>query len=98
MKTSARPVRGYTPRKEQLLRRLRRIEGQVRGIEKMIEEDRYCIDVLQQTAAVTAAIDRVSLQLLEDHVSHCMAEGAGDGKRREQMTAEMLAAVGRLVR
>ena len=92
------PVRGYTPTKDQLLKRLRRIEGQVRGIQKMVEEDRYCIEVLQQASAVTAAIDKVALQLLKDHVDHCMAEGAGDETRRKEMTAEMMGAVGRLVR
>jgi DNA-binding FrmR family transcriptional regulator len=92
------PVRGYTPTKDQLLRRLRRIEGQVRGIQRMVDEDRYCIDVLQQAAAVTAAMDRVALELLNDHVSHCMAQGAGDEERRKEMTAEMMGAVGRLVR
>jgi DNA-binding FrmR family transcriptional regulator len=98
MATTQSPVRGYTPTKDQLLKRLRRIEGQVRGIQKMVEDDRYCIDILQQASAVTAAMDKVALELLNDHVSHCMAEGAGDKKRREKMTAEMMAAVGRLVR
>ncbi len=92
------PVRGYTPTKDQLLKRLRRIEGQVRGIQKMVEDDRYCIDVLQQASAVTAAMDRVALELLGDHVTHCMIEGAGDEKRRQEMTTEMMSAVGRLVR
>lgn len=92
------PVRGYTPTKNQLLKRLRRIEGQVRGIQKMVQEDRYCIDILQQASAVTAAMDKVSLELLNDHVNHCMAEGAGDEQRRKDMTAEMMSAVGRLVR
>jgi CsoR family transcriptional regulator, copper-sensing transcriptional repressor len=92
------PVRGYTPTKDQLLKRLRRIEGQVRGIQRMVEDDRYCIDVLQQAAAVTAAMNSVALELLNDHVNHCMAEGAGDEKRRREMTAEMMGAVGRLVR
>ena len=92
------PVRGYTPHKEQVLKRLRRIEGQVRGIQRMVEDDRYCIEILQQAAAVTAAVDKVALELLNDHVGHCMAEGAGDEVRRSQMTAEMMDAVARLVR
>src|SRR3954447_11634700 len=92
------PTRGYTASKDQLLKRLRRIEGQVRGIQKMVEEDRYCIDVLQQAAAVTAAMDKVALGLLNDHVEHCMAQGADDEKRRAEMTAEMMTAVGQLVR
>jgi CsoR family transcriptional regulator, copper-sensing transcriptional repressor len=96
--TTPAPTRGYTASKDQLLKRLRRIEGQVRGIQKMVEEDRYCIDVLQQAAAVTAAMDKVALGLLNDHVGHCMASGAEDEKRRAEMTAEMMAAVGQLVR
>ncbi len=97
--TDARtPVRGYTPTKDQLLKRLRRIEGQVRGIQRMVENDRYCIDILQQAAAVTAAMDKVALELLNDHVNHCMVEGAGDEERLKEMTAEMMGAVGRLVR
>ena len=98
MTTSSGPTRGYTPTKDQLLKRLRRIEGQVRGIEKMVEDDRYCIDILQQAAAVTAAMDKVALEVLNDHVGHCMAEGAGDDARRQEMTAEMMGAVARLVR
>jgi CsoR family transcriptional regulator, copper-sensing transcriptional repressor len=92
------PIRGYTPTKDQLLKRLRRIEGQVRGIQKMVEEDRYCIDVLQQMSAAQAAIDKVALGLLNDHVNHCWAAGAGDEDRRREMTEEMMSAVGRLVR
>jgi CsoR family transcriptional regulator, copper-sensing transcriptional repressor len=91
-------TRGYTPTKDQLLKRLRRIEGQVRGIHKMVEEDRYCIDVLQQMSAAQAALDKVAIQLLNDHVKHCMAAGASDEKRMGEMTEEMMAAVGRLVR
>jgi DNA-binding FrmR family transcriptional regulator len=92
------PSRGYTPTKDQLLKRLRRIEGQVRGIQKMVEDDRYCIDVLQQMSAAQAAIDKVALGLLNDHVNHCMVAGAGDEDRRREMTDEMMGAVGRLVR
>lgn len=92
------PAPGYTPAKPELLKRLRRIEGQVRGIQRMVEADRYCIDILEQAAAVTAAMDRVSLQLLDGHVNHCMAEGAGDEARRQEMSAEMMAAMGRLLR
>ena len=90
--------RGYTASKDQLLKRLRRIEGQVRGIQRMVEDDRYCIDILQQASAVTAAMDKVALGLLTDHVNHCMTAGAGDEERRVEMTAEMMAAVERLVR
>src|SRR3954447_11871494 len=95
---AAAETRGYSASKDQLLKRLRRIEGQVRGIQKMVEEDRYCIDVLQQASAVTAAMDKVALGLLNDHVEHCMARGSGDEKRRAAMTAEMMTAVGQLVR
>jgi CsoR family transcriptional regulator, copper-sensing transcriptional repressor len=92
------PMRGYTPTKDQLLKRLRRIEGQVRGIQRMVEEDRYCIDILQQMSAAQAALDKVALGLLNDHVNHCMVEGAADESRLREMTEEMMGAVGRLVR
>jgi DNA-binding FrmR family transcriptional regulator len=89
--------RGYTASKDQLLARLRRVEGQVRGIARMVDEDRYCIDVLTQVAAIQAALDKVALGLLDGHARHCMAEGAAEG-RADEMTAEMMAAVGRLMR
>ena len=98
MTETAATTHGYTPQKDQLIKRLRRIEGQVRGIAKMVDEDRYCVDVLQQVAAVKAAIDKVALGLLDDHVRHCMVAGAADEERREQMTAELTGAVSRLVR
>jgi len=87
---------GYTASKDQLLKRLRRIEGQVRGVQKMVDEDRYCIDVLTQIAAIEAALDKVALGLLDDHTRHCVM--GADGEQREQRTAELMAAVGRLVR
>ena len=65
-------TRGYTATKDQLLTRLRRIEGQVGGIERMVEDDRYCIDVLTQISAVQAALDKVALGLLDDHAHHCV--------------------------
>jgi CsoR family transcriptional regulator, copper-sensing transcriptional repressor len=84
-------VQGYTRDKEELRRRLRRISGQVGGIEKMIDEDRYCIDVLTQVSAVKAALESVALLLLEDHVDHCVADairaGDGTGKVRELSAA-----------
>jgi CsoR family transcriptional regulator, copper-sensing transcriptional repressor len=89
-------TRGYTANKDALLKRLRRIEGQVRGVERMIEEDRYCIDVLTQIGAVQAALDKVGLGLLDDHVHHCVMDA--DGGRREERTDELMAAVGRLMR
>ncbi|MGY0232845.1 metal-sensitive transcriptional regulator [Longispora urticae] len=91
------PTRGYTATKNQLLARLRRIEGQVRGIEKMVEEDRYCIDVLTQISAIQAALDKVGLGLLDGHARHCMHEGATTGKA-DEMADEMLSAVARLMR
>src|SRR4051812_2020935 len=90
--------RGYTEHKDQLLTRLRRIEGQTRGIQGMVEDDRWCPDILQQIAAVRAALDGVALKLAEGHVQHCMAQGATNGKQREEMTAELMQAMGRLVR
>jgi DNA-binding FrmR family transcriptional regulator len=95
--TAPAPTRGYTATKDQLQVRLRRIEGQVRGIERMVEEDRYCIDVLTQISAIQAALDKVALGLLDGHARHCMQEGAAEG-RADEMTAEMMAAVGRLMK
>ena len=73
--------RGYSASKDQLLARLRRIEGQVRGIERMVVDDRYCIDVLTQISAVQAALDKVALGLMDDHVQHCVISATGDAKR-----------------
>lgn len=91
------PTRGYTATKDQLLTRLRRIEGQVRGIEGMVEDDRYCIDVITQISAVQAALDKVALGLLDQHAEHCVVGGHGAGTPKEQ-TEELMAAVGRLLR
>lgn len=89
-------TRGYTAGKDDLQKRLRRIEGQVRGIQGMVDEDRWCPDILQQVAAAKAALDKVALGLAEGHVQHCMATGSG--ARREEMTHELMQALGRLVR
>ena len=89
-------TRGYTADKDQLLKRLRRIEGQTRGLQKMVEEDRWCPDILQQIAAVRAALDKVALGLASGHVQHCMAM-SDDPKRRDEMTDELMSALGRLV-
>jgi DNA-binding FrmR family transcriptional regulator len=86
----------YSATKEQLLARLKRIEGQTRGVQKMVDEERYCIDVLTQISAIQAALDKVALGLLDDHVKHCVVGGAGPGSQ-EQLTEEMMAAVGRLL-
>jgi len=90
------PVRGYTASKDQLQTRLRRIEGQVRGIERMVQEDRYCIDVLTQIAAVQAALDKVALGLLDGHAHTCVI--GAEPAQQEERTAEMMAAIGRLMR
>jgi DNA-binding FrmR family transcriptional regulator len=72
-------VYGYTPDKEDYLQRLRRIEGQVRGLQRMVDEDKYCIDILTQVSAVTRALQSVALGLMEDHLEHCVAEAAAEG-------------------
>ena len=90
------PTRGYTATKAQLLTRLRRIEGQVRGIEGMVDDDRYCIDVLTQISAVQAALDKVALGLLDEHARHCVLGAAEDD--RAAKTDELMASVGRLMR
>src|SRR4051812_21217974 len=89
-------TRGYSATKEQLLKRLKRVEGQVRGVEKMVEDDRYCVDVLTQIAAAQAALDKVALGLLDDHARHCVLD-APEGVRDER-TEELMTAVGRLMR
>ena len=93
---TAQPERGYTASKDQLQTRLRRVEGQVRGVERMVEEDRYCIDVLTQIAAIQAALDKVALGLLDGHAHTCVVEAEPD--QRDARTAEMMAAVARLLR
>jgi DNA-binding FrmR family transcriptional regulator len=93
--TTDTPTRGYTATKDQLQNRLRRIEGQVRGIQGMVDEDRYCIDVLTQIAAVQAALDKVALGLLDGHVRHCVANSQGN---LDDMTDEVMASIGRLMR
>jgi DNA-binding FrmR family transcriptional regulator len=90
---------GYVDDKQDLLLRLRRAEGQVRGIHRMIEEDTYCIDVLTQVSAVTKALQNVALALLEDHLSHCVAEAAREGGPvADEKMSEATAAIARLVR
>ena len=91
---------GYVPEKDALIKRLHRIEGQVRGIERMVDDERYCIDILTQIAAVSTALERVSVKLLEGHVRHCVAEAlaAGDAQVAEQRSEDLLAAVHRFSR
>jgi len=91
---------GYTPHKDQLLKRLARIEGQVRGIAKMIEDDRYCIDILTQLGAVDTALDAVALKVLEEHVQHCVAGAlaSGDEQAANEKSRELLEAVQRFAK
>ncbi len=96
MSTTAPPTRGYTATKDQLLARLKRIEGQIRGIEGMVEDDRYCIDILTQISAAQAALDKVALGLLDGHARTCVI--GAEPRQREERTEEMMAAVGRLLR
>jgi len=88
--------RGYSASKDQLLARLRRIEGQVRGIERMVVDDRYCIDVLTQISAAQAALDKVALGLLDEHARSCVL--GVEGELQSDRTDELMAAVGRLVK
>jgi DNA-binding FrmR family transcriptional regulator len=94
--TQSKPVRGYTASKEQVQTRLRRIEGQVRGVQGMVEDDRYCIDILTQIAAIQAALDKVALALLDGHAHTCVI--GAEPEQRDQRTEEMMGAVGRLLR
>lgn len=90
---------GYMADKDALLKRLRRAEGQVRGIGRMVDEDAYCIDILTQVSAATKALETVALQLLEDHLAHCVAEAAETGGEVAQAKlTEASAAIARLVR
>jgi DNA-binding FrmR family transcriptional regulator len=94
--SKATETHGYTENKDAVLKRLRRIEGQVRGVEKMVEEDRYCIDVVTQVTAIQAALDKVALELLSDHAANCVI-GAPKSKQSER-TDELMGAVKRLMR
>ena len=90
---------GYVEDKDRLLKRLRRAEGQVRGIERMIEQDAYCIDVLTQVSAATKALESVALALLDDHLAHCVAEPSAEGGPvAQEKLREASAAIARLVR
>ena len=100
MSETQAPPRGYTADKESLVRRLHRIEGPVRGIERMVEEDRYCIDVLTQIAAVNTALESLAFKILDDHVNHCVAGAlaSGDAAEAETKSKELLDAVHRFAR
>ena len=93
-------MHGYAKDKEALIKRLHRIEGQVRGVERMVEQDRYCIDILTQIAAVKTALEQVGAKLLEDHVTHCVAAAINSGDEREAAakTNELLEAVQRFTK
>jgi DNA-binding FrmR family transcriptional regulator len=87
---------GYIENKDDLIKRLKRISGQVGGLERMVDEERYCIDILTQVSAIQAALDKISLALLDDHARHCVV-GASE-ENRDERTEEMMGAVGRLIR
>jgi len=90
---------GYSGEKDDYLRRLKRIEGQVRGIARMVDEDVYCIDILTQVSAVTRALQAVSIGLVEDHIGHCVVDAARESDEAAQAkVAEASAAIARLVR
>jgi CsoR family transcriptional regulator, copper-sensing transcriptional repressor len=92
-------VHGYTPGKDDYLRRLRRIEGQVRGLEKMVQADQYCIDSLTQVSAATRALQSVALGLLEDHLGHCVTQAVAEGGDvAEEKVREASEAIARLVK
>ncbi len=94
--SSFTPTRGYSTSKDQLASRLARIEGQVRGVQRMVDDDRYCIDILTQISAVQAALDKVALGLLDDHARTCVIGAEAD--QQAERSEELMAAVGRLMR
>ena len=93
-------IHGYSDRKDDLLKRLRRVEGQVRGVARMVDEDTYCIDVLTQVSAVTKALQSVAVGLLDEHVRHCVRDAAvgDDAERADEMVTEATKAIERLVK
>ena len=99
MTGGAAPTRGYAGGKEDYLRRLRRIEGQARGLQKMVEDDKYCIDILTQVSAMTSALQSVALGLVNDHLGHCVVEAARTGgPEADAKVKEAADAIARLVR
>ncbi len=100
MTATAEPsVHGYSPDKDAYIKRLRRIEGQVRGLQRMVDEDTYCIDVLTQVSAVTKALQSVAVGLLEQHIHHCVANAAtNDPEHLDDRIAEATKAIERLLR
>ena len=92
-------MRGYTNEKDGYLKRLRRVEGQIRGLQRMVENDEYCIDVLTQISAATKALQAVSLGLMDEHLRHCVAQALADGgKDADDKVREASDAIARLVR
>jgi DNA-binding FrmR family transcriptional regulator len=91
---------GYAANKDALIRRLHRVEGQVRGIERMVEDDRYCIDILTQIGAVSTALESLAFEILDDHVNHCVKDAIASGSERDATakTDELLAAVRRFAK
>ena len=100
MTQTVTPTYGYTADKDALINRLHRIEGQVRGIEKMVDEDRYCIDIITQISAITTALEAVAFKILDDHVNHCVAGAlaSGDDEVAAEKSRELLDAVHRFAR
>jgi DNA-binding FrmR family transcriptional regulator len=98
--TAEQQTHGYTKDKEALVKRLHRIEGQVRGIERMVEDDRYCIDILTQISAVNTALESLAFRILDEHVRHCVARAltSGDDANAQAKTEELLEAVQRFAR
>lgn len=93
------PARGYTQTKDEYLTRLRKVEGQVRGLQRMVESDTYCIDVLTQVAAATKALQSVAVGLLDEHVRHCVRNAVAEGDDRvDEMVTEATRAIERLVK
>jgi CsoR family transcriptional regulator, copper-sensing transcriptional repressor len=95
--TATTTPRGYSATKDQLNKRLRRVEGQIRGLERMVDEDRYCIDVITQINAVQAALDKIALGLLDDHARHCMRGKEAGPSDPDTQVDELMGAVGRLL-
>jgi DNA-binding FrmR family transcriptional regulator len=100
MTTTEKQIHGYSADKDQLMKRLARIEGQVRGIARMVDEDRYCIDILTQLGAVDTALEAVAIKVLEEHVQHCVAGAlaSGDPKEANEKSRELLEAVQRFAK
>ncbi|MFD3996985.1 metal-sensitive transcriptional regulator [Streptomyces sp. NPDC058583] len=91
-------VHGYHKQKDEHLKRLRRIEGQIRGLQRMVDEDVYCIDILTQVSASTKALQSFALQLLEEHLRHCVAEAASSGEGIDAKVEEATKAIARMMR